>query len=318
MKTKVDIISGFLGVGKTMLIKKLIKDALGSEKIVIIENEFGEIGIDGNSFLENNVQVKEMTSGCICCSFKNNFKKALLEVIDVYNPDRIIIEPTGVAKLSDILKILENESIKDKITVNMILTVINPEKHGLYLNTFGNFYKNQIIYAKTLIFSRAQNFSKENLERFALSIKELNSKANLITSPWNHIEGDLILRMCENISEDLLFSNPRLSKSSKINSISTSKPIKASDIFDSLSIKTSKFFSEKYLEELFYGFNKENHCGFIIRAKGIVQVSENKWIQFDYVPGEFNIIDSTYFDTGKIVIIGENLNKNKLSELLAL
>jgi G3E family GTPase len=315
LKTKVDIISGFLGAGKTLFIKKLIKETLNLEKIVIIENEFGEISIDGSSLLESNVQIKELTAGCICCSFKNNFKKALIEVIEIYNPDRIIIEPTGVAKLSDILKILRSEDIKDKIHINMILTIINPEKHELYLNNFGEFYKNQIVYAKTLIFSRTQNCSKEDLEKVIFSIKELNFKANTITTPWDCIHSSLILRMCEDISVDIVSSSFKLSKSSKIKSLTTLKPLIASDSFDSISIETFNLFPEKYLQKLFYDFNTKKEYGFIVRAKGIVQASQSKWIQFDYIPGEFNIVDSTYFDTCKIVIIGVNLDKVKLIAL---
>ena len=204
--TKVDIISGFLGAGKTTLIKKLLSEGNYGDKVVLIENEFGEIGIDGGFLKESGIQVTEMNSGCICCTLVGDFGKALSEVIEKYDPDRIIIEPSGVGKLSDVIKAVEDIK-NDKIVLNSFTTVVDCGKCRMYLKNFGEFFNNQVEYAKTVILSRTQNVSQTKLEQAVSLIKELNDKATVITTPWDEISGMQMIEAMENYStfeEDLL------------------------------------------------------------------------------------------------------------------
>lgn len=204
--TKIDIFSGFLGAGKTTLIKKLIEEAFKGEKLVLIENEFGEIGIDGGFLKEAGVQINEMNSGCICCSLVGDFEKALGKVLEDYAPDRIIIEPSGVGKLSDVIKAVQ-AVVTDKVCLNGFVTVADATKCKMYIKNFGEFYLNQIEYASTIVLSRTQNLSQEKLDAALALIREHNSKARVVTTPWSEISGKNILTAIEgdnSFTEDLL------------------------------------------------------------------------------------------------------------------
>ena len=203
--SKVDIISGFLGAGKTTLIKKLIKESLGQEKIVLIENEFGEIGIDGSFMKEAGIEITEMNSGCICCSLIGDFSVALKEVIETYHPDRIIIEPSGVGKLSDVIKAIQDVH-DNHLELNSFVSVIDAKKCKIYSQNFGEFFNNQIEYASTIILSRTQDVTEEQLHQDIHIIKELNPSANIMTTPWEELSGDIILNTMENKNslEDIL------------------------------------------------------------------------------------------------------------------
>ena len=204
--TKIDIFSGFLGAGKTTLIKKLIEEAFKGEKLVLIENEFGEIGIDGGFLKEAGVQINEMNSGCICCSLVGDFEKALGKVLEDYAPDRIIIEPSGVGKLSDVIKAVQ-AVVTDKVCLNGFVTVADATKCKMYIKNFGEFYLNQIEYASTIVLSRTQNLSQEKLDAALALIREHNSKARIVTTPWSEISGENILTAIEgdnSFTEDLL------------------------------------------------------------------------------------------------------------------
>lgn len=192
--TKIDIFSGFLGAGKTTLIKKLLKEALSGEKVVLIENEFGEIGIDGGFMKEAGIQVTEMNSGCICCSLVGDFGKALRQVIDQYHPDRILIEPSGVGKLSDVIRAVEGvEKDIPEAEMGSFVTVADAGKCRMYVKNFGEFFLNQIEYAGTILLSRTQGMSQEKLEAVVALLREHNAKARIITTPWNEISGETIL-----------------------------------------------------------------------------------------------------------------------------
>jgi len=197
--TKIDIFSGFLGAGKTTLIKKLIQEAFVGEKLVLIENEFGEIGIDGGFLKDAGINITEMNSGCICCSLVGDFGTALQEVLDKYSPDRIIIEPSGVGKLSDVIKavsgVMENNA---DVVMNGYVTVADATKCKMYMKNFGEFYNNQIEHAKTIVLSRTGNITEEKLEMALNLIKEKNDKASIITTPWEEIDGKQILGAIEN------------------------------------------------------------------------------------------------------------------------
>ena len=200
MMTKVDIISGFLGAGKTTLISKLLKEALKGEQVVLIENEFGEIGIDGGFLKDSGVEIREMNSGCICCSLVGDFGTSLKEVVDKYHPDRIIIEPSGVGKLSDVIKAVKDLHIENEIVLNSASTVADASKVKVYMKNFGEFFNNQIEHAGTVILSRTQNVSEEKLKTAIELIKSVNPNAHIITTPWDDIDGTKILGAMENVT----------------------------------------------------------------------------------------------------------------------
>ncbi|MCD7826595.1 MAG: GTP-binding protein [Clostridiaceae bacterium] len=195
---KIDIISGFLGAGKTTLIKKLIGEAFEGEKLVLIENEFGEIGIDGGFLKEAGIQITEMNSGCICCSLVGDFGEALKEVLEKYTPDRVIIEPSGVGKLSDVIKAVKN--IGDSVVINSTATVVDASKCKMYMKNYGEFYNNQIEYAGTVVLSRTQNISEDKLAACLQMIREKNAEASVITTPWDQIQGANILEAMEKVN----------------------------------------------------------------------------------------------------------------------
>ena len=206
--TKIDIFSGFLGAGKTTLIKKLLKEALSGEKVVLIENEFGEIGIDGGFMKEAGIQVTEMNSGCICCSLVGDFGKALKQVIDQYHPDRILIEPSGVGKLSDVIRAVEGvEKDIPEARMGSFVTVADAMKCRMYVKNFGEFFLNQIEYAGTILLSRTQKLSQEKLQAAIDLLREHNDKARIITTPWDELTGAQILAAMEDdhsLAEDML------------------------------------------------------------------------------------------------------------------
>ena len=195
--TKVDIISGFLGAGKTTLIKKLLKEVYANQKVVLIENEFGEIGIDGGFLKEAGINITEMNSGCICCSLVGDFGKALKEVTEKYHPDRIIIEPSGVGKLSDVRKAVEDAAEAAQLEVNSLITVANAAKIKMYMRTFGEFYNNQVENAGAIILSRTQSMTEEKQMEAAALVREKNPNAVIITTPWDELTGQQILDAIE-------------------------------------------------------------------------------------------------------------------------
>ncbi len=194
--TKIDIFSGFLGAGKTTLIKKLIKEGYNNEQLVLIENEFGEIGIDGGFLKEAGIQINEMNSGCICCSLVGDFREALTKVLEQYHPDRILIEPSGVGKLSDVINAVK-QVVNDEVILNSFITVADASKVKSYMKNFGEFYNNQIENASTIILSRTQNISDEKLNKAMELIREHNNKASVVTTPWDDLTGSQILSATE-------------------------------------------------------------------------------------------------------------------------
>ena len=206
--TKVDVFSGFLGAGKTTLIKKLIAEAYAGEKLVLIENEFGEIGVDGGFMKDAGIEVTEMNSGCICCSLVGDFGKALRKVIDQYHPDRILIEPSGVGKLSDVIRAVEGvEKDIQEAEMGSFVTVADAGKCRMYVKNFGEFFLNQIEYAGTILLSRTQGMSQEKLEAVVALLREHNAKARIITTPWDDISGETILAAMQDdhsLAEDML------------------------------------------------------------------------------------------------------------------
>ena len=205
--TKIDIISGFLGAGKTTLIKKLIEEALKGQKVVLIENEFGEIGIDGGFLKESGIQINEMNSGCICCSLVGDFNTALKDVLSQYEPDRIIIEPSGVGKLSDVIKAVQKVVDGENVVLNSHITVADAKRAKMYLKNFGEFYKNQVEFASAIILSRTQDVKEDKLEKAIELIRSLNDKSPIVTTPWDDLTGAQLLEVIEgknDFAEELL------------------------------------------------------------------------------------------------------------------
>ncbi len=199
--TKIDIVSGFLGAGKTTLIRKLLREALQDSKVVLIENEFGEIGIDGGFLKDSGVEMKEMNSGCICCSLVGDFGASLKEVMETYAPDRILIEPSGVGKLSDVMKAVQDVEGDSQVALNSAVAVVDASKCKMYCKNFGEFFINQIAHAGTVILSRTGNISEEKLEAAVALVREHNAKATVITTPWDQLDGKDILAAIENATD---------------------------------------------------------------------------------------------------------------------
>lgn len=199
--TKISVFSGFLGAGKTTLIKKLLKEAFAGEQVVLIENEFGEIGIDGGFLKEAGIEIKEMNSGCICCSLVGDFGTSLKEVLETYHPERILIEPSGVGKLSDVIRAVENVDMGEDVVLDSAVAVVDASKAKMYIKNFGEFFVNQIEHAGTIVLSRTGKIAMEKLQETIALIREHNAKAVIITTPWEEIDGKDILKAMEGSSD---------------------------------------------------------------------------------------------------------------------
>lgn len=350
--TKIDIISGFLGAGKTTLIKKLIKESLSDEQIVIIENEFGEIGIDGGFLKDAGITVTEMNSGCICCSLSGDFSKALAKVITEYSPDRIIIEPSGVGKLSDVITAVKTVA-SDKITLNSFSTVADAGRFKIYHKNFGEFFDNQIESAKTIILSHTNGISDEKMD-FCLSvIKELNPDALVSTTEWDKLTGDQLLNAIESGSAS--FADSLISDSENEHHHEHGEKHDhehchnhehhheydenhehhhehddnctcgchdhdhhhhhADEIFTSWGTQTSRKFGKDELSNILNMLTESNKYGDILRAKGIVLSDDGQWLHFDYVPGEPEIRSGGADITGRVCVIGAKINEKELEKL---
>lgn len=205
--TKIDIISGFLGAGKTTFIKKLLEEAIAGEQVVLIENEFGQIGIDGGFLKNSGIEIREMNSGCICCSLVGDFGKSLEEVLTKYQPDRVIIEPSGVGKLSDVMKAVRDVASTLDVVLNSAVTIVDASKCKMYMKNFGEFYNNQVESANTIILSRTQGMKEEKLAQAVSMIQDKNAKAKIITTPWDELTGEQILAVMEqghSLAEELM------------------------------------------------------------------------------------------------------------------
>lgn len=308
MITKIDIISGFLGAGKTTLIKKLLDSDLKKERLAIIENEFGEVSIDGDLLKGTNIDIKEINSGCICCSLVGDFKDAIREIVKKYSPDRIIIEPSGVAKLTDIVKSCKEI---DSVEVNNTYTVVDVINYKTYLDNFGEFYKDQIKKADTIIASKRNN-NEKCLDEAVKSIKSLNKNCNIITATLDEFEGNDILyitkkKACNKVSFNRVST---LQKPAMIH-----KGHKANSVFNSWGIETKRNFSRAVLKNIFTEKINAEDYGNILRGKGIVQLEEGKWVEFHYTPGSFQMNAIVSQKVGKIAIIGESIDTKKLDKL---
>ena len=320
--TKIDIISGFLGAGKTTLIKKLLSEAFQSEKVVLIENEFGEIGIDGGFLKEAGVEITEMNSGCICCSLVGDFGTALEKVINDYHPDRVIIEPSGVGKLSDVIRAVEGVAEKVDITLNSYTAVVDGQKCKMYMKNFGEFFNNQIEYARTIILSRTQKMNEEKLAQCIAMIKEHNDKATIVTTPWDDINGvkilnamekenDFVLKLMEEEHEHHHHEHDHEHEHHHHHEHDHEHEHHhhhdhehhhdhgpdctcgchdhdhhhADEIFTSWGQETGKKYDREQMRMTLDVLAHTQDYGTVLRAKGMVPDTEGGWIYFDLVPG---------------------------------
>ncbi len=320
--TKIDIFSGFLGAGKTTLIKKLIKEAYSGEKLVLIENEFGEIGIDGGFMQEAGIQVNEMNSGCICCSLVGDFAEALEKVKKEYAPDRILIEPSGVGKLSDVIRAVEGVTDEDTV-LNSFCAVADAKKCKMYMKNFGEFYNDQIENASCIVLSHTASLSEDKLSACVELIREHNKDAQIITTDWDEIDGKAILDAIENhntLEKDLqaLTEEHHLHHHDEHCDCGCHDHHHhhADEVFTSWGKETVRSFTKEEIENILRELESISY-GMVLRAKGIVK-GEDGWIHFDYVPGEADVRSGSSSTIGRICVIGANINEEKLSELFKL
>ena len=313
MKAQVDIFSGFLGAGKTMLIKKLLNEKVYGKNTVIIENEFGEIGIDSDILKESNLEIKEINSGCICCQVSGDFGEAVFEVLNKYKPDNIIIEPSGVAKLSEILNILKGIQFKDNIEVRNIFTLIDIRNYDMYLKNFKEFYENQIRKANKIVLSRSQLVEAKKIKTTIDSLKKFNSKAEIIYKPWESLNGSDFLKT-NDIEEkkeiSMLKSNPSKTFIKKVNH-------SAKEVFETYPIDIVYNTSTQEIQRKFEFIENSEKYGQIIRAKGFIKGTDGGYYQFDYVPNEFKSRKIKWSSKKVVSIIGSKLNKKELKQLFS-
>ena len=340
--TKIDIISGFLGAGKTTFIKKMLEEAFKGQQVVLIENEFGEVGIDGGFLKDSGIQITEMNSGCICCSLVGDFGKNLNEVITKYHPDRILIEPSGVGKLSDVMKSVIDIEKEQDVKLNALVTVVNSLKASKQMKAFGEFFNNQIEFATTVILSRTQNAKPEQLEFCVKQIQELNPKAAVITTDWDKISGEQILKVIEGQDslEMKLLANERHEKEAEehehehhhehdheehdehctcgCHDHEHHHHHHADDVFTSWGKETPHKYDKAVIENALKKFVDTTEYGVILRAKGMVEAKDGSWIYFDMVSGEYEIREGEPDYTGRLCVIGTDLKEHELEELFEL
>ena len=346
---KIDIFSGFLGAGKTTLIKKLIKEAYAGEKIVLIENEFGEIGIDGGFLQDAGIEITEMNSGCICCSLVGDFTETLGKVLREFSPDRVIIEPSGVGKLSDVIRAVK--AVEGDMELNSFTTVADVSKCRMYMKNFGEFYNDQIANASAIVLSRTDTAKESRIEESVALIREHNPTAVIVTTPWDSLDGKDILAAIEhkNTLEDALANleqehrehhhehdeechchehhhehdeechchehHHEHGEECSCGCHGHHHGHHADEVFTSFGAETPKKFTKEAIIAALEAFDESSEFGTVLRAKGIVACECGKWLHFDYVPGEGDVREGSAAITGRLCIIGSKLDRHALEEL---
>jgi len=368
---KIDIFSGFLGAGKTTLIKKMISECYAGEKLVLIENEFGEIGIDGGFLQDAGINITEMNSGCICCSLVGDFGKALTQVITEYHPDRIVIEPSGVGKLSDVIAAVEKVT-GDDVVLGSTVAVVDAGKVKVYMKNFGEFYNNQVQTAGTIILSRTDMISQEKLDKAVTMLRELNEQATIVTTPWDQLSGIQIMEAMEgkaSVAEDLKelehhhdeghcccghdhehhhhhheedhcccghdhehhhhhhhdedhcccghdheHHHHHEEDHCCCGHDHDHHHHHADEVFTSWGVETAKKFTVDGIKAALSALDSGEY-GMILRAKGIVPCADGTWIHFDYVPGEADVRLGCAAVTGKLCVIGSQLDEGAVAAL---
>ena len=381
--TKIDIVSGFLGAGKTTLIKKLLDEAFKGEKIVLIENEFGEIGIDGGFLKDAGVEITEMNSGCICCSLVGDFGAALKKVLDDYSPDRIVIEPSGVGKLSDVIAAVERvQKENPALHLNSFVTVVDATKAHIYMKNFGEFFNNQVEHASAILLSRTQKMDQSKLDAAVKLLREKNPKAAILTTPWDQLTGAQIISAMEgghSLAEDLMAEIARTHSEEDEHEHHHHHHDHehehhhdhdhehehhhdhdhdhdehdhehghehhhhdgdscdaccacghghhhhhhdghdADEVFTSWGRETTRKYSREELQDALAALSMGQDYGYILRAKGMVPCDDGQtWLHFDLVPEEFQIREGSPDYTGRLCVIGSDLNEAGLEKLFLL
>ena len=371
--TKIDIFSGFLGAGKTTLIKKLIKESFAGQKVVLIENEFGEIGIDGGFLKESGIQINELNAGCICCSLVGDFRAALQQVVEQYHPDRIVIEPSGVGKLSDVTRAVEGVAEHLDVQLSSFVTVADVNKVKMYMKNFGEFYDDQISHASCIILSRTQNATEEKIAAAVAMLREKNPTAAIVTTAWDALTGEQILKAMSTKDD---FKTELIAMAAKANEEHAHEDEEeehehhhhhdhdddhdehcccghhhdhddededehehhhhhdhddhdehcccghhhhhhdhdADEVFTSWGVETAKKFSKADIEHALTELDTGNY-GMILRSKGIVDGGADGWLEFDYVPGEWEVRARGADVGGKLVVIGSKLDEKGIAAL---
>ena len=372
--TKIDIFSGFLGAGKTTLIKKLIKESFAGQKVVLIENEFGEIGIDGGFLKESGIQINELNAGCICCSLVGDFRTALQQVVEQYHPDRIVIEPSGVGKLSDVTRAVEGVAEHLDVQLSSFVTVADVNKVKMYMKNFGEFYDDQISHASCIILSRTQNATEEKIAAAVAMLREKNPTATIVTTAWDALTGEQILKAMSTKDD---FRAELIAMAAKANEEHAHEDEEeehehhhhhdhdddhdehcccghhhddddddedehehhhhhdhddhdehcccghhhhhhhdhdADEVFTSWGVETAKKFSKADIEHALTELDTGNY-GMILRSKGIVDGGADGWLEFDYVPGEWEVRARGADVGGKLVVIGSKLDEKAIAAL---
>ena len=319
---KIDIISGFLGAGKTTLIKKLLKEAFEGEQVVLIENEFGEIGIDGGFLKDAGIEIREMNSGCICCSLVGDFGASLKEVVEKYHPDRILIEPSGVGKLSDVIKAVQGVEEDVDIQLNSYTTVVDAKKCKMYMRNFGEFFDNQVQYAGAIIMSRTDIVDEKKAMESMELLRSINEKAAIITTPIEKLDGKKILEVMEHpvsLADELLKEehehHHEHDDECGCGHHHDHHHHHADEVFTSWGRETIKKFTREGLEKMLESLSASEEYGVILRAKGMLPAEDGTWIYFDMVPEETEIREGSPEYTGRLCVIGSKLNEEKLVKL---
>ena len=377
--TKIDIFSGFLGAGKTTLIKKLIKEAFAGQQVVLIENEFGEIGIDGGFLKESGIKINELNAGCICCSLVGDFRTALQQVVEQYHPDRIVIEPSGVGKLSDVTRAVEGVAEHLDVQLNSFVTVADVNKVKMYMKNFGEFYDDQISHASCILLSRTQTASEEKIAAAVAMLREKNPTATIVTTAWDELTGEQILKAMSTKDD---FKAELIAMAAKANEEHAHEDEEeehhhdhdedddhdehehhhhdhddhdhcccghhhdhdddddddehehhhdhdghcccghhhhhhdhdADEVFTSWGVETARKFTKAEVEHALTELDTGNY-GMILRSKGIVNGGADGWLEFDYVPGEWEVRARGADVGGKLVVIGSKLNEKAIAEM---
>lgn len=365
---KVNIISGFLGAGKTTLIKKLLSGAMAGEKVILLENEYGEVGVDGGFMKDAGITVTELNSGCICCTLAGDFQKAIDELIDNYHPDRLLVEPTGVGKLSDIRRAVEEaKEHHPDLEISGCATVVDAGRSRIYMKNFGEFFIDQIKNAETVIFSRTQLLSADRVEKSRALVAEQNPNARIITTPWDELDAKMILDTIEHPATLLTMADldddddedcghdehhhhdhdehehdehcccghdhdehehhhehehehhhdhdEHCGCGHDHEHHHHHHGHDADEVFDNIGVETAKRFTEDGLRAALDKLTDEEEYGSILRAKGIVQAEDGRWLHFDYVPGESEIRYGSADYTGRLCVIGTHIEEAALRTL---
>ena len=340
--TKIDIVSGFLGAGKTTLIKKLLAEAFQGEKLVLIENEFGEIGIDGGFLKEAGIQIREMNSGCICCSLVGDFGTSLKEVVTKYDPDRILIEPSGVGKLSDVIKAVQGVQDEVDIKLNSYTTVVDAKKCKMYMKNFGEFFDNQIQYAGAIIMSRTDIASEKKVQESLELLRSLNKDAAIITTPIENLDGKKLVEVMEHpvsLEQEMLEEEHEHHHhhdgecgcghdheehehhhhhDGECGCGHDHHHHHADEVFTSWGRETIKKYTREGLEKILEALSESDKYGIILRAKGMLPAEDGTWIYFDMVPEETEIREGAPEYTGRLCVIGSKLDEHALEELFGI